>query len=90
MRSKALLAEKLEDLIHKAREGWASGSIASDSDFEFIEETWRTYHLDSALSKSQIRRLEEIVLLLKGTLGASVTRHSGAITGTLVSAGKND
>ena len=56
---------KIEDLINMARGGWASGELASASDFDFVEDAWINFHLDQPISRRQVRRLEEIVLSLK-------------------------
>ena len=59
------IAGKIDNLIQIARSGWASGKLASASDFEFVEDAWIDFHLDQPISRRQVRRLEEIVLSLE-------------------------
>ena len=51
---------RIESLIHNARQGWASGALASDADFQFVEDLWIIYHLGEALNTGQVVRLEQI------------------------------
>lgn len=51
---------KIERLIRNAREGWATGALASDADFEFVEEAWILYHLEGAFTVEQVTILENI------------------------------
>jgi len=51
---------RIERLIHNARQGWASGALASDADFQFVEDLWIIYHLGEALNTGQVVRLEQI------------------------------
>lgn len=51
---------RIESLIHNARQGWASGALASDADFQFVEDLWIIYHLGEALNNDQVVRLEQI------------------------------
>ena len=52
--------ERIESLIHYARQGWASGALDSDADFQFVEHLWIIYHLEETLTKAQVKRLEQI------------------------------
>lgn len=58
---------RIESLIENARQGWASGALDSDADFEFVEEAWIIYHLDRPLTKNQIERLEQINSHIQGS-----------------------
>jgi hypothetical protein len=54
------MKKRIEILLHKARQAWASGALHSDTDFQFVEDLWISYHRDETLSRLQVKRLEEI------------------------------